>query len=234
LSFLSINTHSPMNRDISAKLGQATQTKNSVLGTVGRFQGLDDKEGVDLVPGDDIVMVSRGNETSLPPTISDKIKAKLPEGWTEEGPEVKATGFARQDREGLATADVTTFAEGKETDYNYNRLPDGSEVYHGPTADGYAVVRENKANGTLFMATGEQPMLGLFQHASRSDFEAPAPVNDPANSKPQTFKEALGGVVESTHTSGSGTYIQGVHQRAAAVGNVLESIGSWFGRGKKS
>ncbi len=231
MSFLSINTHSPMNRELASKLGVAKEAKNAVLGTVGRFQGLDDVEGVDLVPGDDVVMVGIGNETKLPPTITDKIKQKLPEGWVEEGPEVKANGLVRSDGEGLATAAITTFSEGKQAGHQYTRLKDGSEIYHGPTADGYAVVRENTANGTLFLATSQEPMLSAFAEASRPDFSGPVAENDPALAKPKTLKEALGDIVDAGHTSGTGTYMQGVKQRAGMIGNLW---GALTGKGKDS
>jgi hypothetical protein len=223
-----------MNRELSGKMALAKQAKNSVLDTAARFQKLDGVEGADVTPPEDkIVMVPRHTQADLPNSDLGDLAKKIPGDFIPEGPKVKANGFSKAGEEGLETADIHTTSEDKSSDLKFQKLPDGTEVYHGTTAEGYAVVRENRQNGTLFMATSDQPMTDVYQQASVPNFEGPAPINDPEKNKPGTFGSALKDLADAPQTSGNGTYMQGVRQRTEMVKNVLGSFGSLFGKGKE-
>ena len=176
-------------------------------------------------------MVHESSPTELPKTFMEKVADQGKTG-EELGAEPKkmAAGHSRVDEGGLKTADILVKDDQGRKEYSYERQDDGTEVYMGPTESGYAVVRENSKQGTLFVDLMEEPNFRRFQTAVRGDFEQGPVANDPAKSKPQTLRDALDAAVEVTKTSGSGTYMEGVQQRAAVVKNIFGTIGGLFGR----
>ena len=234
MSFISMNTRAPLTPDLAKARARAKEAKSNVTDTVGRFQQLD-KKGVDDpspdkadMPG--VVVVTPDNPGILPKTQIEQQIGKVKDKFKKEGegeaeaPKM-ATGNTSADAQGVKEGSVVVTQGDKTQDFNYKRMDDGTEVYHGPTSDGYAVVRENAAAGTLFVELSEQPNVGSYRAAISPNFSGPDAVNDPEATKPKTLGESLKAVAESTKTSGEGTYMEGVHQRTQVLMNVGESVG---------
>lgn len=230
MTFISINTKSPLTQDLAQARGLARQAKANVLDTAGQFQKLDSSPA-DLERAPDEVMVNQSAPAELPKTQMEQIrdKFKTPEEAAAE-PKKLASGYTKFGAEGATYADVSVTKGDKVDDFAYRKFDDGTEVYHGPTEGGYAVVRENSQQGTLFVELTEAFNPGRLEFASSPNFAGDPAANDPEAMKPKTFKEALGAVSESTKTSGSGTYLEGVKQRTEVVKNLFGSIGGLFGR----
>lgn len=230
MSFVSMNTKSPLTPDLAQMRARAKEAKQNVQGTVGQFQKIDTLPQ-DKSPETDIVVVTPDNPAALPKTemeqLGDKIKDKFKDKSKEEAPapEKMATGYSRADSKGVAQGDVVVTEGDKSQSFNYKRMEDGTEVYHGPTGDGYAVVRENASQGTLFVELSDEPNQNSFQKAVSPGFTGPKAANDRESSKPKTLKESLRVASQMTTTSGEGTYLEGVEQRAKMMLDVGESVG---------
>jgi O-acetyl-ADP-ribose deacetylase (regulator of RNase III) len=178
-SFINIpSQRTPVTRSQSADLNQANELKKKVLETGKRFQRLDQKPGVDRESDKDTVYVNQ--PTDLPPTLGNKI-AQVTLGFMAPKQEkALAEGYARSENGELKTLSVHTESKEGVKDFRYEKMDDGTEVFHGPTGDGrFMMVRENKAAGTLFVATDIESMEGSFGSVSSSDFRPPE--TGPAN-----------------------------------------------------
>lgn len=230
MTFISINTKTPLTRELAQTRGLANQAKTNVLDNAGQFHKLDKTEA-DKAYTPDEVMVNQSAPAELPKTQMETIrdKFKSPEELASE-PKKLASGYTRGGKDGLAYADVEVKKGDSTQDFMYRKFDDGTEVYSGPTEGGYAVVRENSAQGTLFVELSDAFNPGRVQFASSPNFVGDPAVNDPEAGKPKTFGEAVKAVGEVTHTSGSGTYLEGVRQRTEVVKNLFGSLGGLFGR----
>lgn len=232
MSFVSLNTHKPMTRELAQKRAQAMEAKNNLMSTVGQFQKLDGVEGVDRMPEDTSeVLVTRGSAAELPKTTMQKVGEKLTvreEG--EEAPLVTASGFSKSDEDGLVKADVSVQTDGEIQDFMYKRMEDGTEVYQAPIDGGYAVVRENNAQGTLFIDVNEQVDFRAFEAAKQEGtFADLSPAND--TPRPTTFKEALKVAADAHNTTDKGTYMDGVRQRTEMLKDIGSTLlGGFFGK----
>lgn len=246
MSFVSLNTRKPMNLDQSKIQATAMKTKKAVQETAERFQKLDGVEGADVTPaGDNVVLIPSGGSANLPDTLTDKVGKKVAKQFDLDVNPTKAEGTSVGAEDGLKTANIKTQTGDKSESFGFQKLDDGSEVYHGPVdGGGYMVVRENRDNGTLFVASGEEPMDSVFREATSPSFQAPRAVNDPENPEKKTFKEALTDAAQSQTTSFQGSYKDGFEQRKELLGNLAEagseklgetwnSFTSWLGGGKK-
>jgi hypothetical protein len=205
LSISNINTKGPLNQTQRAQLKTAREVKQNVLKTTKRFQGLDETPA-DLAKDDkDVVLVGDGSNTTLPQSTGNKI-ARLAVGVLapkEESSE--ASGLAVTKDGKLDRANIKTEApDGKESEIQYRKLEDGTEIYHGPTKDGYAVVRENK-DGTLMMMTSDKPAAEAYYGAH--SWKAPAEVAAPAEevSPKKTFADTLKDLASGQQATGPGT-----------------------------
>ena len=185
---ISLNTHAVMNKDQMAIHSKATSTMNNVKETAARFQKLDNVENVDTDPTDSVVTISPEKPAALPLTPKEQIAEKM----GIDVAKASTFGMTQANEKGEVTDAMFMTTKGdKEETFQYAKLQDGNEVYHGPTPDGYAVIKENRGTGTLFMATSEQPMTEQFQAALSADFQTPEAANDPSKRETQTFGGAL-------------------------------------------
>ena len=156
-------------------------------------------------------MVGESDKTDLPQSMGNKL-ARLAVGvLAPEEDKAKASGMTSLKEGELQAVNVKTESpEGKEQTFQYRKLDDGSEIYHGPTKDGYAVVRENK-DGTLMMMTSDKPADEAYWDASswKSAGEpAATPVGAPASKQdaaPKTFAETLRDLASGQQATGPGT-----------------------------
>lgn len=230
MTFISINTKSPLTQDLAKARGLARQAKTNVLDAAGQFHRLDKSEA-DKAPEPDLVMINPGAPAELPKTQFEELKDKLksPEDLAAE-PKKMASGYSRAGQDGLTSADVEVKKGDSAQEFIYRKFDDGTEVYSGPTEGGYAVVRENSAQGTLFVELSDAFSAGRVEYASSPNFVGDPAANDPEAGKPKTFKEAMAAVSDVTRTSGSGTYLEGVQQRTQVVKNLFGSLGGLFSR----
>lgn len=178
-----------------------------MLDKAKRFQALDGKPGVDeTIESKDEVMVARGSNAHLPQSTGNKLAhlavgILAPKEKTEE-----VSGYSRAESGKVVTADLTTHEDGKETDFQYTKQKDGTEIFHGPTADGFAVVVENKKTGLLMMKTSEGPLRGSFNAAERGDIQVENPLKSGSSEPSQpTFAETLKALASGEQASGIGT-----------------------------
>lgn len=230
MTFISMNTKSPLTQDLAQARGLAHQAKTNVLNTATQFQQLDSTPA-DLERAPDEVMVNQSAPTELPKTQMEQIrdKFKKPEDLEAE-PKKMASGYTKFGSEGATYADVAVRKGDQRQEFAYRKFDDGTEVYQGPTESGYAVVRENSQQGTLFVELSDAFSPARYEYASSPNFVGDPAANDPEAMKPKTFREAIDAVSESTKTSGSGTYLEGVKQRTEVVKNLFGSLTGLFGR----
>lgn len=179
----------PINSRQAADLRQAKALKSEMMKAANRFEKFDgkaaDKDGMDgavYVP----------QETAMPKSMG-KALMSFAFGTKMVPKEEDMTGSGiLSKKDGEITGfdiDVKNKA-GEAKEFRYSKTSDGTEVYHGKTADGgFMMVRENKAKGTLFIATDQEDMHRSFGSLEQSDFVAPndsddAPAADPAPSRP--------------------------------------------------
>lgn len=232
MSISNINTKGQLNQAQKAQLATAREVKKNVLKTTSRFQSLDETPADLAKDKKDTVLVTRDQQADLPQSMGNKM-ARLAVGiLAPKEEEAKASGTTVAKDGKLETANVVTEGpDGKTSEYKYRKLDDGSEIYHGPTKDGYAVIRENK-DGTLMMLESETPNSSGYWDAS--SWEAPKPQDQqtaapapapPANSEekapPQTFAETLRNLASGQTATGPGT-IEGRPQPEAVQPPVEE------------
>jgi hypothetical protein len=204
LSISNINTKGPLNQTQRSQLKTAREVKQNVLKTTKRFQGLDETPADLAKDKKDVVIVTNDQNADLPQSLGNKV-ARLAVGILapkEEEAKVSGTTVAKDGQ--LETANVVTQSpDGTETEFKYRKLDDGSEIYHGPTSDGYAVVRENK-DGTLMMMTSDKPANAAYWDAS--SWEAPAEQAVAVEEKPtKTFADTLKDLAGGQQATGPGT-----------------------------
>ena len=220
MSSISLNTHAVMNPAQMATHSKATQTMGNIKETAARFQKLDNVENVDADPTDLVVTVSPEKPAALPLTPKEQIAEKM-------GIDVARSstfGMSQANEKGEVTDAMFMTSKGdKEQTFQYAKLEDGNEVYHGPTPDGYAVIKENRGNGTLFMATSEQPMTEQFQAALSPDFQTPEAENDPSKRGTQTMGDALKQFAQ-TSSQRAGTADQYRQQKLDAAKNLVGAV----------
>ncbi len=211
MSINNINTKGPLNQTQRAQLATAREVKQNVQKTAKRFRALDGTSADSDKLKNDVVMVGESDKTDLPQSMGNKL-ARLAVGvLAPEEDKAKASGMTSLKEGELQAVNVKTESpEGKEQTFQYRKLDDGSEIYHGPTKDGYAVVRENK-DGTLMMMTSDKPADEAYWDASswKSAGEpAATPGGAPASKQdaaPKTFAETLRDLASGQQATGPGT-----------------------------
>ena len=178
----SFNTVSTQRQNLQT----ANTLKKSVLDKAKRFHKLDGVEGADAnLKSNDEVIVERGNATPLPSSTGNDL-ARLAVGiLAPKEAQPETTGYSKGENGNVVTSDITTHVDGKETDFQYKKSEDGTEIFHGPTDDGFAVVVENKSTGLLIMKEAEHPLRGTYDSAGRGEYEIEAS-QDEAEA-PRTF-----------------------------------------------
>lgn len=218
MSISNINTKGPLNQTQRAQLKTAREVKQNVLKTASRFQSLDQTPADVAGHKEDTVFVSHNEKADLPQSLGNKV-ARLAVGiLAPKEEDAKASGLSiAKDGKIEDVSVVTQDPTGKESEYNYRKLDDGSEIYHGPTQDGYAVVRENK-DGTLMMMTSDKPANAAYWDASK--WESPKSEAATAEDKPapKTFSETLRDLASGQQATGPGT----INGRAEVAGAESE------------
>lgn len=199
MSINSINPKASLNPAQRASLNTANEVKQNVLKTAKRFQSLDEAPS-DKAQGRDTVLVTE--QTDLPNSTGNKL-ARLAVGiLAPKEADAKVTGFSTQDDKGLLKADIQSRGpDGKTSELGYQRLEDGTQIFHGPTNDGYAVVRENR-DGTLMILNSEEPALGSFRDAVGW---TPAPSENVSTRSAKTFADTLKELASGAQATGIGT-----------------------------
>ena len=211
MSINNINTKGPLNQTQRAQLATAREVKQNVQKTAKRFRALDGTSADSDKLKNDVVMVGESDKTDLPQTMGNKL-ARLAVGvLAPEQDQAKASGMTSLKEGELQAVNVKTESpEGKEQTFQYRKLDDGSEIYHGPTKDGYAVVRENK-DGTLMMMTSDNPAdeaywdAGSWKAPERPLAADSAPSAPKPDAAPKTFAETLRDMASGQQATGPGT-----------------------------
>ncbi|MFA5506791.1 MAG: hypothetical protein WC314_17010 [Vulcanimicrobiota bacterium] len=162
---------------------QANQVKKSVMKVAGRFQKLDETPADTAKGTKDSVFVRGDSQVELPNSTGNQLARLAVGALAPKEEDLKATGSTSAKDGKLESAHVvTTAADGQESVYQFRKLEDGSQVFHGPTEGGYAVVKENK-DGTLTMVTSEGPNEEAYWKASQWE--------NNGETAPQTLGESL-------------------------------------------
>ena len=204
MSIQSFNTKGPLSPAQSQNLATAREVKKNVLNAAKRFQSLDGQKA-DVATDKDVVVVTNRDKADLPHSTGNKL-ARLAVGMlAPKESEAKVSGYSRADENGLLRADIMAEGQdGKASEILYERLKDGSEVFHGPTPDGYAVIKENKKDGTLMMMTTDKPAVGAFRQAeSWGAATSEAPTTE--KTAPKTFADTLRDLAGGQQAEGIGT-----------------------------
>lgn len=204
MSIQSFNTKGPLSPAQSQNLATAREVKKNVLNAAKRFQSLDGQKA-DAATDKDVVVVTNRDKADLPHSTGNKL-ARLAVGvLAPKESEAKVSGYSRADEKGLLRADIMAESQdGKTSEILYERLEDGSEVFHGPTPDGYAVIKENKKDGTLMMMTTDKPAVGAFYRAE-SWAASPGDASTAEKTAPKTFADTLRDLAGGQQAEGIGT-----------------------------
>ena len=156
-------------------LKNAAKLKSKIVETGKRLHRLDGKDA-DLAEKKDVVHIEE--QTKLPKSIGHYAKivafgALAGLGHLEKSATVDSAYSTKENGE-LKNMMARTTSEGKTETLDYRKDDDGTEVYTGPTGDGkFMIVKENKAQGTLFIATDSQPLDGTFGTVFSKQFDPP-------------------------------------------------------------
>lgn len=231
---VSLNVRQPLNADQIAVRKNANAVKEKVKTTAANFQTLDNSPEVDMNPQDSMVQISPEKPGEMPLSFQEQMAERMAGGTKLE--RTKAAGMSQADENGQVTdAMIQTTKGDSQESFQYSKLEDGTEVFHGPTADGYAVIKENLTTGTLFMETSEQPMVEKFDALRSGAFQVPDAENKPSD-EPQTFGSAMKSfAVNSADGSGSAQDYRARKLEAgkAVWGAVRNGFSSLFGGGDK-